>query len=138
MYIFGLVLVWFIVINTTFNNISVISCRSVLLVEETGIPEENRWPVTSHWQTLSHTVVSSTLRLSRFELTTLVMIGPDCTGTFFLVWKFNYHTITTTTALYIYEILEVFSEVRQYALWKIQKSLLLTSDLVCFEGILQP
>jgi len=29
------------VINATFNNISVISWRSVLLVEETGIPEEN-------------------------------------------------------------------------------------------------
>jgi hypothetical protein len=29
-------LVWFMVHNTTFNNISVISWRSVLLVEETG------------------------------------------------------------------------------------------------------
>jgi len=28
------------VFNATFNNISVISCRSVLLVEETGIPGE--------------------------------------------------------------------------------------------------
>jgi hypothetical protein len=27
--------------NATFNNISVISCRSVLLVEETGIPGKN-------------------------------------------------------------------------------------------------
>ena len=25
-----------------------------LLVEETGVPEENQQPVTSHWQTLSH------------------------------------------------------------------------------------
>ena len=31
-----LVLVWFIVFNATFNNISIISWRSVLLVEETG------------------------------------------------------------------------------------------------------
>ena len=30
--------------NTTFN-ISVISWRSVLLLEETGIPGENHWPV---------------------------------------------------------------------------------------------
>ena len=28
------------VINTTFNNISVMSFRSVLLVEETGVPRE--------------------------------------------------------------------------------------------------
>jgi len=31
----------FIVFNATFNNISVISWRSVLLVEETGEPGEN-------------------------------------------------------------------------------------------------
>ena len=33
--------------NTTFNNISVISWRSVLLVEETGGPGENQRPVAS-------------------------------------------------------------------------------------------
>ena len=31
----------FMVFNATFNNISVISWRSVLLVEETGLPREN-------------------------------------------------------------------------------------------------
>jgi hypothetical protein len=31
----------FIVFNTTFNNISVISWWSVILVEETGVPGEN-------------------------------------------------------------------------------------------------
>jgi len=30
-----------LVFNATFNNISVISWRSVLLVEETGVPGEN-------------------------------------------------------------------------------------------------
>jgi hypothetical protein len=45
---------WFMVFNATFNNISVISWRSVLLVEETGVPGENHRPVASHWQTLSH------------------------------------------------------------------------------------
>jgi hypothetical protein len=44
--------------NATFNNIS------VLLVQETGVSIENHRPVASHWQTLSHTVVSSTPRLS--------------------------------------------------------------------------
>jgi hypothetical protein len=47
------------VLNATFNNISIISWRSVLL-EETGVPWENHWPVESHWQTLSHNVASST------------------------------------------------------------------------------
>ena len=49
------------VFNTTFNNISVISEKSVLLVEETGVPGESHRPaVISHWQILSHNVVSST------------------------------------------------------------------------------
>jgi hypothetical protein len=45
------------VFNAIFNNISVISWWSVLLVEETGGPGENHWSVASHWQTLSHNVV---------------------------------------------------------------------------------
>jgi hypothetical protein len=35
-------------INATFNNISVIWCRSVLLVEENVVPGEKQRPVTSH------------------------------------------------------------------------------------------
>jgi len=63
------VLLWFLywnahqyrlVFNATFNNISVISLWSVLLVEESRVPGENNRPVVSHWQTLSHIVVSST------------------------------------------------------------------------------
>ena len=46
--------------NATFNNISVISWRSVLLVEKNRVPRENHRPSTSHWQTLSHNNVSST------------------------------------------------------------------------------
>ena len=38
---------WFMVFNATFNNISVISWQSVLLVEETGVPGENHRPVAS-------------------------------------------------------------------------------------------
>jgi len=44
------------VFNATFNNISVISWRSDLLVEETGVPGENHRPVASYRQTLSHNV----------------------------------------------------------------------------------
>jgi hypothetical protein len=36
-----------LVFNATFNNISVISWRTVLLVEETGVPGENHRPVAS-------------------------------------------------------------------------------------------
>ena len=47
--------------NATFKNISVISWRSVLLVEETSVPGENYRPVASHGQTLSQNVVSSAI-----------------------------------------------------------------------------
>ena len=50
------------VFNATFNNISAISWRSVLLAEETRVPGENHRHVVSHWQTLSHNVVSGTPR----------------------------------------------------------------------------
>ena len=63
----GLVWFRFMVLNTIFNNISVISWRLFLLVEETEVPGENHQPVASHLQTLSHNVVkvSSTPRHER-------------------------------------------------------------------------
>ena len=36
------------VFNATFNNISVISRRPLLLLEETGVPGENQRPAESH------------------------------------------------------------------------------------------
>ena len=60
----------------TFNNGSVISWRSVLLMEETGVPGDNQQPVVSHWQTLSHDVVSSTPR----HEWAIVVICTNCTG----------------------------------------------------------
>ena len=51
------------VLNATFNNISVISWQSVILVEETRVPSENRRPAASQKQTLSHIVISSTPHL---------------------------------------------------------------------------
>lgn len=50
--------VWDMVFDASFNNMSVISLQSVLLVEEAL--DENHRPVASHWQTCSHKVVSST------------------------------------------------------------------------------
>ena len=52
------------VFNASFNNISAISRRSVLLVEETRVPGENDQPAEIHLLTLSHNVVSSTSLLS--------------------------------------------------------------------------
>jgi hypothetical protein len=48
------------VFNATFNNISVISLQSVINVEEAGVPGDNHRPAASHWQTLSHNVISIT------------------------------------------------------------------------------
>jgi hypothetical protein len=48
----------FVLFNTTFNNISVISWRSVLSWRKPEDPEKtNHRPLASHWQTLSHNVV---------------------------------------------------------------------------------
>ena len=67
------------VFNATFNNISAISCRSVLLVEETGVPGESHRPVASHRQTLSHIVVSST---PRYEWDSNIFSGDISSGSF--------------------------------------------------------
>jgi hypothetical protein len=67
------------VFNATFNNISAISWRSVLLVEDIKGPGENHWHATSHWQSLSHNVEP-----------TSVVIGTDCISS----CKSNYQTAT--------------------------------------------
>ena len=54
-----------LVFNATFNNISVISWWSVLLVRETRVSGEIHRPAACHRQTLSHNVVSSTSRHER-------------------------------------------------------------------------
>ena len=66
-------------------------------MKETVVSGEICWPAASHWQTLSHNVRIS---WAGFELTTLVVIGTDYTGS----CKSNYHTITTTMALIKYKI----------------------------------
>jgi hypothetical protein len=44
------------VFNSTFNNISVISWWSVLLVEKTGVNGENHQPVASHYHIMLYRV----------------------------------------------------------------------------------
>jgi hypothetical protein len=61
------IMVWFMVFNATFNNISVTSWLSVLLVEETGVSRENPWPVASHWRTLPHIMAMVILKFGYNE-----------------------------------------------------------------------
>jgi hypothetical protein len=83
-------------VNVTFNNISVISWRSVLLVKETEHPER-KTPTCRNSMTnfITHCYIEYMSPWTGFEFTTLVAIGTDCTGS----CKSNYITITTTTAL---------------------------------------
>jgi hypothetical protein len=53
------------VFNATCNNISVISCWSVLLVEETGVLAENHHPAAKSLTNLSLKVISSAPRRER-------------------------------------------------------------------------
>ena len=76
-------LVWFMVLNATFNNISVISCQSDLLVEEIGVSGENQGPA----------IKSQTNFITYCCMTWAALIGTDYIG----ICKSNYHTITITT-----------------------------------------
>ena len=83
------------VFNATFNNISVVSWRSVLLVEETGLPVETTDLPQVTDKHLSHNVVSSAPHNKRdSNMITLAVICTDCTGSY----KSNYQTLMTTTA----------------------------------------
>ena len=84
-------------LNATFNNISVVSRRSVILVDETAVPGEYHRPFANHWQTASYNhIILYRVHLGwvGLELTTLVVIGTACIGS----CRSNYHTITTPSS----------------------------------------
>jgi hypothetical protein len=82
------------VLNATFNNISVIPWRSVSLEEETEVPEKTTDLQQGDSKLYNIMLYRAHLTCAGFELTTLVVIGTDYIGSL----KSNYHTITTTTA----------------------------------------
>ena len=81
------------VCNSFFNNISVISWRSVWLLEETGVPREIHRPAQITDKLYHLMLYQVHLAWAGFELTTLMVKDTDRPDS----CKSIYHTIKTTT-----------------------------------------
>ena len=61
------------VFNATFKNISVIAWRTVLLVEETGVSQENRRPAASHWHLKINIAIANALNVLNNTMASVAM-----------------------------------------------------------------
>jgi hypothetical protein len=108
---------WFcyMVFNATFNNISVVSWRSIVLVEETGGPGKNHRPAASHWQTLSHKGLRylncyKNLNIACLNvyitenLTTNRITCANTIGGNFWIWRKDYVFIVYITGIFMFLI----------------------------------
>ena len=103
-----------IVFNATFNNISVLSWTSVILVEETVDP--GKIIDLSQVTEKCYHIILCISPWSRFELTTSVVIAIDCIGS----CKSNYHMTTATTApcVLIYKYIHAFDSINNLRIKK--------------------
>ena len=99
-----LILLLVMVFIATFNNISAILWRSVLLMEETEVSAKNHQPVASHWQTLSHKVhlamrwiQTQNFNGDRHCLHSLIIVSINVC----IPWR-NYERILLVKLIYIY------------------------------------
>ena len=92
------------VINVTFNNISAIWWRLVSLAEETGVRGENHRPDASHWQTLSHNIVSRTPRHQRYlnSQTAIIVFKQNL----------NYHERSNVTTIFSKIMANIYLQVQ--------------------------
>jgi hypothetical protein len=85
-----------VVLNTITITLTLLSvCSLTLSRKKNGVLGESQRSVARNWQTLLHSVV-----WVRFELTTLLVIGTDCTYSY----KSNFHKMMTKESplLYLY------------------------------------
>jgi hypothetical protein len=111
---------WVMVFNAIFNNISIISWRSVLLVEETGVPRENAFsgpPAVSVRWASSHRGLDWTTKqffgqmtTSYFwEFLTLTLCDKVCQWVVAVLWFSLGTPVSSTNKTDLHDITEIFS-----------------------------
>ena len=112
------------VFDVTFNNISVITWQSVLLVEETAVPRENHRPVASHWQTLLCGNTGTCMGSDAWKW--MKNCKMSCNWTYYKSYVLNCDVNTGYMYMYAVEILILTFGAAMYEKgWKTTKCLLL-------------